>query len=114
MLLMYHNHNFEFENKIGDGVATLVTHVCYPGNQAVYQVYNTVVRENLTASARSCDVQVAGSDRVRYSVYAGGKMYLLNTDYDMPIMVKVLCGGWEESITLQPLEMKTLQLPESV
>ena len=99
------------ENKIGDGVATLVTHVCYPGNQAVYQVYNTVVRENLTASARSCDVQVVGSDRVRYSVYEGGKMYLLNTDYDMPIIVKVRCGDWEEILTLEPLELRALQLP---
>ena len=98
------------ENKVGEGVATLVTHVCYPGNQAVYQVYNTVVRENLTASARSCEVKVICSDRVRYSVYEGGKVYLLNTDYDLPATAKVISGEREQTVTLEPLELKTVYL----
>ena len=98
------------ENQVGKGVATLVTHTCYPGNQAVYPLYYTIVREILTASARSCPVQVVGSERLRYSVYEGGKMYLLNTDYDLPITVKVITEGSQRTVTLEPLELKALEL----
>ena len=63
----------------------------------------------VTASARTCDVQVIGSDRVRYAVYEGGKMYLLNTDYDLPVIVKVIRGGKEEMLTLDALELKILE-----
>jgi len=96
------------ENKLGKGVATLVTHTCYPGNQAVYQLYYTILREMITASARNCPVQVVGSERVRWSYYQGGKLYLLNTDYDMPITVKVIAGGKEQTVTLESLELKAL------
>ena len=98
------------ENKVGKGVATLVTHMCYPGNQAVYQVYGTVVRELLTASARSCEVQVICSDRVRYSCYEGGKMYLLNTDYDLPASAKIISQGKEQLLQLEPLELRVVQI----
>ena len=36
--------------------------------------------------------------------------YLLNTDYDMPITVKVIAQEEEKILTLEPLEMKTLDL----
>lgn len=55
-------------------------------------------------------VGCGGSDRVRYSVYEGGKLYLLNTDYDMPITVKVISGGKEQTVTLESLELKVLQI----
>ena len=98
------------ENKLGKGVATLVTHTCYPGNQAVYPLYYTILREMITASARNCPVQVVGSERIRWSYYEGGKLYLLNTDYDMPITVKVIADGKEQTVTLESLELKALQL----
>lgn len=98
------------ENKLGKGVATLVTHVNYPGNAAVYLLYRAVVREMISASARSCDIKVIGSDRLRYSVYEGNKVYLLNTDYDLPIEVKIIHAGTEQTVRLQSLELKSIQL----
>ena len=98
------------ENRLGEGVATLVTHTCYPGNQTVYPLYYTMVRELLTASARSCPVQVVGSERIRWSYYEGGKLYLLNTDYDVPVTAKVITEGKEQTVTLESLELKALQL----
>ena len=64
----------------------------------------------ITASARKADIQVLGSDRLRWSVYEGDKVYLLNTDYDMTIKVKTIKNGKEKTVILKPLEMKTVKL----
>ena len=98
------------ENKVGKGVATLFTSINYPGNHSVYYSYRAIVREIISASARECDVKVLGSDRVRYSVYEGNKMYLLNTDYDMPITVKLIKDKKEITVTLDSLELKSVTL----
>ncbi|MBR5140639.1 MAG: hypothetical protein IKV16_06240, partial [Clostridia bacterium] len=95
------------ENKVGEGVVTLVTSKDYPGNPAVYPLYSTIVREFITASGRNCEIKVISSDKLRYSVY-DSKIYLLNTDYDLPIVVKVICGDREELLTLDSLELKSL------
>ncbi|MBE6966587.1 MAG: hypothetical protein E7441_11215 [Ruminococcaceae bacterium] len=96
------------ENKLGAGTATLITSVMYPGNNAVYPLYRAMVREQVSASARSADIKVVGSDRVRYAVYEGDKIYLLNTDYDVPAVVKVISKGEEKTIILEPLELKVI------
>lgn len=98
------------ENKVGNGIATLVTSLDYPGHPAALPLYRTVLREMITSSARNCDIKVIGSDRVRYTVYEGDKLYLLNTDYDMPVIVKVIKGDAETTVTLDSLELKTIQL----
>ncbi len=98
------------ENKVGDGVATLFTSTNYPGAPAVYYTYRSIVREIISASHRECDIKLIGSDRVRYAVYEGNKVYLLNTDYDMPIKVKLIHGESETEMELSPLELKSIQL----
>lgn len=98
------------ENKLGNGVATLFTSMNYPGNQAVYFAYRAIVREIISASSRECDIKVIGSDRVRWSVYEGNKIYLLNTDYDVPVIVKIIHGDNEQTVTLEPLELRSIQL----
>ncbi len=98
------------ENKIGSGVATLVTSVNYPGNGALYPLYRAMMREFITASARECEIKVLGSDRLRWAVYEGNKVYLLNTDYDMPITVKVINGCKKQTVTLEALELKKLEM----
>ena len=64
----------------------------------------------ISASARNCDIKVFSSDRLRYSVYDSDKVYLLNTDYDMPITVKIIKGDKEQIITLNSLELKSVVL----
>ena len=98
------------ENNLGKGTAILAAAENYPGHPALTPMYRAIMREMLTHSARNCAVKVLASDTLRYSVYEGGKMYLLNTDFDMPIFVKILHDGKEETITLQPMELKTYQL----
>ena len=98
------------ENKVGNGVATLVTSVNYPGNPAVYPLYRALVREYITMSARNCEIKVIGGDRLRYAVYEGNKIYLLNTDYDLPLTVKINSKGKELKVCVEPMELKTIQL----
>ena len=98
------------ENTLGKGTVTTVTTVNYPGNPAVYPLYRAIVREFVSSSSRNCNIKVIGSDRIRYAVYPGGKIYLLNTDYDMPVIVKIISDNKENIVTLEPLELKTIQL----
>ena len=98
------------EHAIGKGVVTLVTSINYPGNMALYPLYSALVKEFVSSSSRNCKIKVIGSDRVRYAVYGDEKIYLLNTDYDMPITVKVINGEKESIVTLESLELKSIQL----
>ena len=98
------------ENRVGSGTATLVTSILYPGNNTVYPLYRGIVREYVTASARNCEIRVIASDRLRWSVYEGNKVYLLNTDYDLPITVKLLWNQQEKLVTLDSLELKAIEL----
>ena len=98
------------ENKIGEGVVTLVTSKNYPGNPAISPLYNAIVREMISSSARNCDVKVVASDKLRYTVYDGNKIYLLNTDYDLPITVKIIYKVREELVTLDSLELKAITI----
>lgn len=100
------------ENKLGKGYAILMTALDYPGNNAVYPAYRAVVREVMTASARECDVKIYANDRVRFSVYEGNRIYLLNTDYDCNAEVYVKRGKKTEHYTLLPCEFRALESAE--
>ena len=98
------------ENKVGKGIATLITTADYPGHPAVYPLFRAVAREFVTSSARNCDIKVLSSDKLRYTVYEGDKVYLLNTDFDLPISVIVKKGDKTVAETLAPMELKSVQL----
>ena len=98
------------ENKIGDGLVTLVTSIDYPGAPALYPLYLDLVREAVTSSARNADIKVIAPDKLRYTVYEGNKIYLLNTDYDLPITAKIIYNGKEQFVTLDSLELKAIEL----
>ena len=69
-----------------------------------------VVRELVTLSHRNAELKVIASDRLRYSVYEDGRVYLLNTDYDLPICAKFVTKNGEELVSLEPLEIKSVKL----
>ena len=98
------------ENRIGNGLVTFVASTGYPGNPALYPLYLDLVREMVTSSARNCEIKVIASDKLRYTVYEGNKIYLLNTDYDLPISAKIIYKGTEQLITLDSLELKAIEL----
>ncbi|MBQ6698456.1 MAG: hypothetical protein IJN09_05380 [Oscillospiraceae bacterium] len=98
------------ENRVGKGTVTLVTSINYPGHPALFPLYRMLAREMITSSARNCDIKIIGSERLRYAVYEGDKVYLLNTDYDMPIAVKIIKGEKEKVVMLDSLELKTMYI----
>ena len=98
------------ENRVGKGMVTFVASVNYPGNPALYPMYTDLVREMVSSSARNCEIKVIASDKLRYTVYEGNKIYLLNTDYDLPITAKIIYKGRETLVTLNSLELKALTL----
>lgn len=100
------------EHRLGAGVATLVTSLQYPGAGALLPLYWALTREMITAGVRSCPLKVLGSDRIRWACYGSGKLYLLNTDYDLPAPVRVRAGDRELQLTLEPLELKTLEVSQ--
>jgi len=72
-------------------------------------MYTNLVREILVASHRSADIKVYGSDSVRFSVYEGDKVYLLNTDFDNPATVTIDYGTEKVKLTLEPCEFKVIE-----
>ena len=98
------------ENKVGKGVAILVTSENYPGHPALMPLYRAIVREIVSQSARQSKVRVIAGGALRYAVYPGRKLYLLNTDYDLPIVVKILQEEKEQTVTLEPLELKSMMI----
>lgn len=98
------------ENRLGEGYAILLTSLDYPGKGETYDLYRTVVRELISASHRTADVKVFANDRVRFSVYQSGDVYLLNTDFDVPAYAKIEKGGKKAEVNLAPCEIKHIKI----
>lgn len=74
------------ENKYGKGNVLFMTTEEYPGAEAVYPLYQNVVKSILTATHRMCDIKVVCNDKVRFGVFENDsiyKVYLLNTDMNV-------------------------------
>jgi hypothetical protein len=96
------------ENKLGDGYAVLMTSLDYP-SMCGYTAYKTVVREMVTASHRQAPIKVYGGDKLRFNVYEGDKVYLLNTDFDCQIQAIIDYGTEKRKFTLEPRELKAVE-----
>ncbi|MBE6688321.1 MAG: hypothetical protein E7588_03465 [Ruminococcaceae bacterium] len=101
-------HPAVLENKYGDGVVTVLLSRDYPGQNGVYPVYRTIVRELVTASHRNCDVKVNAGDKLKFSVYRGedkDMICLLNTDFTNPVTLTISAHGKSVEKTLEPCEL---------
>lgn len=96
------------ENKCGDGYAILMTNLEYPSG-AGFPTYQTFVREILTASHRTADIKVYGPTALRFAVYEGDKVYLLNTDFDSKISATIDYGTHKVEFLLDPCEFKAVE-----
>jgi len=98
------------EKKHGDGCAILLTSLDYPGKGQTYDIYRTVVRELLSQSHRKSSIKVFAPDKVRYSIYGESDVYILNTDFDIPVYVKIEKDKEEMLTTLAPCELKHIKI----
>lgn len=82
------------ENRLGEGVATLVTLYEYPGDEAVVSLASELLR--VVSAGEQGEVRLLGSDRIRYAVYAADDhevIYLLNTDPDVSAAARLWVEG---------------------
>lgn len=97
------------EYKLGDGYAILMTSLDYPSVSG-FSAYRTVVRELMNLSHREADVKVYGGDKLRFSVYKGKRIYLLNTDFDCKTFAVVDNGMEKREFVLEPGELKAVTI----
>ena len=84
------------EHKLGLGSVMFMAASEYPGAPAIYPLYKFFVKAILTASHRTSDIKVLGSDKLRFAVYADEekyKVYILNTDYNFEQRARVIYNG---------------------
>lgn len=93
------------ENKVGNGYAVLMANLDYPSANG-YTVYKNIVREILTASHRQARIKVYGGDKLRFTVYEGDKIYLLNTDFNCKTHAVIDYGDEKREFILEPCELK--------
>ena len=100
------------ENKYGEGIVSFVTTVDYPGASEVRNLYSYIMKSQMIASHRECDVKVIAGDKIDFSVYDAGegkkKLYILNTDFTLPNSVIIRTDKEEISLTLSALERKDI------
>ena len=84
------------ENKLGDGNVIFMANSEYPGDPAIFPLYRLMVKAALSASHRTSDIKVVGSDKLRFAVYGDEesyKVYIMNTDYNSEQRAKVIYKG---------------------
>ena len=99
------------ENTSGKGHVILFTTVEYPGHSAVYPMYRSIVREVLRAETERGPLLVASPTEVRFAIYEGNIIYLLNTDANLSHGVTLMpCTDNAKEVTLKPLELMKIRL----
>ena len=96
------------ENKYGDGYAILMPCLDYPSASG-WGEYKSIVREILTASHREASIKVFAPSKVRFSVYEGDKVYLLNTDFESKAIATIDYGTEKREIILEPMELRAVE-----
>ena len=100
------------ENKYGDGFVIFMTNSEYPGAPQIFPLYQMLVKGLITAGHRASDLKVVSSDKIRFAVYEDEenyKMYILNTDFDLPESCIVDYKGNKTSMTINPCDLKILE-----
>jgi len=98
------------ENRLGRGVAILMTTVNYPGKNSVYPLYRFLVKELMRAGNERAEVKVSAPDAIRYTVYPDGSVYLLNLDYDSTLPAEVITKNGSQKFELAPLELRHIKI----
>ena len=104
------NYPAVIENRCGKGYTMLLTTTEYPGHGAIYPQYRAMLRALLRSISASDPIRVLGPDTLRYTVWGEDTLYLLNTDFDVPAIVRIQKDGTEHRVTLEPLQMKKVRI----
>ena len=105
------------EHTYGKGNVLFLCTDEYPGASGVYTLYKILVKSILAATHRNCEIKVISSDKVRFAVYEDGanyKLYLLNTDLNIPQAVEVLYKDNRAEKIIPSCNLETLTFPKEI
>ena len=103
---------FITENKYGDGNVIFMANSEYPGDGAIFPIYRLMVKAVLSASHRTSDLKVIGSDKIRFAMYEDDekyKLYLFNTDFNVKQFVKVIFKGEEKEVVIDSVGIEIVE-----
>ncbi len=84
------------ENKYGKGNVIFMANSEYPGAPAVFPLYKMMVKNILSASHRTSDLKVLGSDKLRFAMFEDEKkykLYVFNSDYNFEQRARIIFRG---------------------
>ena len=87
---------FITEHKYGEGNVIFMANSEYPGAPAIFPIYKHMVKQVLTASHRTSDLKVIGSDKLRFAMYEDDekyKLYIVNSDFNFENRARVIFRG---------------------
>ena len=99
------------QNRIGKGVAHLITSWCYPGHPAMRLFMKNLLRTIIVGE--QTDLRVIATDRLRYAVYEDEgrtKIFLVNTDPDLPCPCKIIHGDLTRTLEIEPTGARVVSL----
>ena len=99
------------ENRLGRGMAFLVTAWTWPGHSGLAEFYQDLFRAII--AAEQGPIRVSGADTLRHAVYneAGIEtVYLLNTDPDVRQEAHLHAGGEVFSVSIPPAEIRIVTI----
>ena len=97
------------EKAYGNGFASIVTTLDYPGSRGVEKLYKVLLRTSLSGEEEQSGLRVLGSSKLYYSVYEGGgkkfTVYLLNTDYNNSVDATLQTDKLNTKISISSCEI---------
>ena len=102
------------EHKYGKGNVIFMANSEYPGAAEIFPLYRLIVKAILSASHRTSDLKVVGSDKIRFAMYEGDdkyKLYVFNSDFNFEQKVRITFKGETvekviDSVGLEIIEFK--------
>ncbi len=81
------------ENRYGEGNVIFMASSEYPGAAEIYPLYKIMVKAILSASHRTSELKVIGSDKLRFAMYEDEekyKLYIFNSDFNFEQRARVI------------------------
>ena len=100
-----------YSNRVGKGKVIFLASLDSPGKQGVRKLYSFLLAKAMEAEGQNIWPKVECTDSVRWSTYADGTVYLLNTEDHLPqeAIVTLGEGRTPQTVRLAPGELKEIR-----
>ena len=100
-----------YSNRVGKGKVIFLSSLDSPGKQGVRKLYSFLLAKAMEAEGQNIWPKVECTDSVRWSTYADGTVYLLNTEDHLAqeAVVTLAEGRTPQTVRLAPGELKEVR-----